>query len=108
MPNLLIFGFGYTGQALARRLRGKGWDVWAAVRSPASAQTAREAGVTPIPASDQAALIAAPPMNAILVTAPPDDHGCPALAALVPAMARAASAASRSADCRRPRWGSSA
>jgi len=89
LPNLLIFGFGYTGQALARRLRGKGWDVWAAVRSEASAQAAREAGVTPIQASDQAALIAAPPMNAILVTAPPDDHGCPALAALVPAMARA-------------------
>ncbi len=48
MPNLLIFGFGYTGQALARRLRGKGWDVWAAVRSPASADAARAAGVTPI------------------------------------------------------------
>jgi nucleoside-diphosphate-sugar epimerase len=89
LPNLLIFGFGYTGQALARRLRGKGWDVWAAVRSEASADAAREAGVTPIQTTDQAALIAAPPMNAILVTAPPDDHGCPALAALVPAMARA-------------------
>ena len=89
MPNLLIFGFGYTGQALARRLRGKGWDVWAAVRSPASADAARAAGVTPLDSADREALVAAPPMNAILVTSPPDDHGCPALAALVPAMARA-------------------
>lgn len=89
MPNLLIFGFGYTGQALARRLRGKGWDVWAAVRSPASAEAARAAGVTPIDSADHEALVAAPVMNAILVTAPPDDQGCPGLRALVPAMARA-------------------
>jgi nucleoside-diphosphate-sugar epimerase len=89
LPNLLIFGFGYTGQALARRLRARDWDVWAAVRSPASADAARAAGVTPIDSADRDALVAAPPMNAILVTAPPDDHGCPALAALVPAMARA-------------------
>ncbi len=89
MPNLLIFGFGYTGQALARRLRGKGWDVWAAVRSSASADAARATGVTPINAEDREALVAAPAMNAILVTAPPDDHGCPGLRALVPAMARA-------------------
>ena len=89
MPNLLIFGFGYTGQALARRLRGKGWDVWAAVRSETSVDAARAAGVTPIDSADREALVAAPPMNAILVTPPPGDHGCPALAALVPAMARA-------------------
>jgi nucleoside-diphosphate-sugar epimerase len=89
LPNLLIFGFGYTGQALARRLRGKGWDVWAAVRSSASADAARAAGVTPVNAEDRETLVAAPAMNAILVTAPPDDHGCPGLRALVPAMARA-------------------
>lgn len=89
MPSLLIFGFGYTGQAMARLMRGRGWDVWAAVRSDGSAQMARSVGVTPIDAGDRAALVAAPPMNAILVTAPPDDHGCPGLNALVPAMAQA-------------------
>ena len=89
MPNLLVFGFGFTGQALARRLLGEGWSVWAAVRSDASADAARALGVTPIDAGDRAALVAAPAMNAILVTAPPDDHGCPGLRALVPALAQA-------------------
>jgi len=89
VPNLLIFGFGYTGAALARRMRAQGWDVWAAVRSGSSAAEARAAGVTPIDATDRQALVDAPPMQAILVTAPPDDQGCPGLRALVPAMARA-------------------
>ncbi len=89
MPNLLVFGFGYTGQALARRMLGEGWNVWAAVRSGESAAHARAAGVTPIDAADREALVAAPAMNAMLITAPPDDHGCPGLNALVPAMARA-------------------
>ena len=89
MPNLLVFGFGFTGQALARRLLGEGWSFWAAVRSEESADAARALGVTPIDAGDRAALVAAPAMNAILVTAPPDDHGCPGLRALVPALAQA-------------------
>lgn len=89
MPNLLIFGFGFTGVAMARRMRALGWDVWAAVRSEATAAHARAEGVTPLDAADRAALVAAPAMNAILVTAPPDDHGCPGLNALVPAMAQA-------------------
>jgi nucleoside-diphosphate-sugar epimerase len=89
LSNLLIFGFGFTGQALARRMLARGWDVWAAVRSPESAEAARALGVTPIDATDQAALIAAPAMQAILITAPPDDHGCPGLNALVPAIAQA-------------------
>lgn len=89
MPSLLIFGFGYTGQAMARLMRGRGWDVWAAVRSAEAADHARAVGVTPVDAGDRAALVAAPVMNAILVTAPPDDHGCPGLNALVPALAQA-------------------
>lgn len=89
MPNLLVFGFGFTGQALARRLMAEGWDVWAAVRSTGSADTARAMGVTPIDAEDREALVAAPAMNAILVTAPPDEHGCPGLNSLVPALAQA-------------------
>lgn len=89
MPNLLIFGFGYTGRVFARRMQAEGWRVWAAVRSDSSAEEARAAGVTPIDGRDQAALVAAPPMTAILVTPAPTDRGCPALEALVPAIARA-------------------
>ena len=89
MKRLLIFGFGFTGRVFAARMQADGWDVWAAVRSEASAEEARAAGVTPIDSRDQAALVAAPPMTAILVTSPPTDHGCPALEALVPAIARA-------------------
>ncbi len=89
MPNLLVFGFGYTGQALARRMLGEGWDVWATARSAESADAARAMGATPVDATSREALVAAPVMNAILVTPPPDDHGCPALNALVPAMAQA-------------------
>ena len=89
MKRLLIFGFGFSGRVFAARMQADGWDVWAAVRSEASAEEARAAGVTPIDSRDQAALVAAPPMTAILVTSPPTDHGCPALEALVPAIARA-------------------
>lgn len=89
MQRLLIFGFGFTGRVFAARMQADGWDVWAAVRSEASAAEAQAAGVTPIDSRDQAALVAAPPMTAILVTSPPTDHGCPALEALVPAIARA-------------------
>ncbi len=89
MKRLLIFGFGFSGRVFAARMQADGWEVWAAVRSEASAEEARAAGVTPIDSRDQAALVAAPPMTAILVTSPPTDHGCPALEALVPAIARA-------------------
>lgn len=88
MPRLLIFGFGFTGQVFARRMKADGWDVWATVRDPATAEAARAAGVTPLDPTDQAALVAAPPMDAILVTAPPNERGCPGLEALVPAIAR--------------------
>ncbi len=89
MNRLLIFGFGYSGRVFARRMQLAGWEVWAAVRSQASAEDARAAGVIPIDSGDQAALVAAPPMTAILVTAAPTELGCPALEALVPAIAKA-------------------
>ena len=77
---LFIFGYGYTGRALARRL---GWDVTATARSVEAAQ-----GVTAVDPTDRTALCKAlKDTNAILVTAPPDDLGCPGLEALVPALA---------------------
>jgi len=85
---LLIFGFGFTGKALARRMTAKGWRVSATVRRPEDAAEARALGVEPVDPEDAPALAAAAgAAQAILVTAPPTDRGCPGLAALAPAIA---------------------
>ncbi|MDP1632441.1 MAG: SDR family oxidoreductase [Caulobacter sp.] len=90
MNHLLIFGFGFTGQALTRRMMADGWSVTAVVRSDDSAARARAQGVTPVEVTDQPGLIAAlKTTDAVLITAPPTESGCPALTALVPALARA-------------------
>jgi len=87
---LLVFGYGFTGQALARRMIAEGWGVAATARSPETAAAARADGVTPVdPANDPALAEALKTATAILVTAPPGPDGCPGLAALVPALARA-------------------
>jgi nucleoside-diphosphate-sugar epimerase len=86
--NLLVFGFGYTGKALARRLMPQGWTVAATVRKREDRAAAEALAVQPVDPSDAAALaVAAARARAILVTAPPGEHGCPALAALAPAIA---------------------
>ena len=85
---LLIFGFGFTGKALARRLMAKGWRVSATVRRPQDADEARSLGVQPLDPADAPGLAqAAGAAGAILVTAPPGERGCPGLAALTPAIA---------------------
>ena len=81
---LLIFGYGFTGRALARRLLGDGWTVSAAVRSPATEREALADGVLPVPLTGVGA--AACEADAILIAAPPDDHGCPGFSALAPAL----------------------
>ena len=86
--NLLIFGFGYSGRALARRRLAGGWTVSAAARSPEARAEAEALGVRAVDPADPAALAAAAAeARAILVTAPPGQAGCPGLAALAPAMA---------------------
>ena len=86
--NLLVFGFGYSGKALARRLMAKGWSVSATVRRTEDRQDALALGVTPVDPADESALAnAAAQARAILVTAPPGERGCPGLAALAPAIA---------------------
>ncbi|HYG27948.1 MAG TPA: SDR family oxidoreductase [Caulobacteraceae bacterium] len=82
---LFVFGYGFTGEALARRL---GWDVVATGRTPEQREALEAKGVAAIDPADRKALTAAlEDVTAILVTAPPGDHGCPGLSALVPALA---------------------
>ena len=86
--HLLIFGFGFSGKALARRMIARGWSVAATTRRAEDRETAQRLGVEPIDPTDAACLKqAAGRARAILITAPPGQTGCPGLEALVPAMA---------------------
>jgi nucleoside-diphosphate-sugar epimerase len=87
--NLLIFGFGYCGKALASRVKANGWSVAATVRAAEDRAAAIALGVQPLdPADPEALAEAAGKAHAILVTAPPGPRGCPGLEALAPAIAR--------------------
>ncbi|HEY0438102.1 MAG TPA: SDR family oxidoreductase [Phenylobacterium sp.] len=89
-PGLLIFGYGFTGRALRRRLQPQGWRIAATVRRPEDGARLKAQGVAPVQANDRAGLAqAVREARAILVTAPPDEKGCPGLNALVPALASA-------------------
>jgi nucleoside-diphosphate-sugar epimerase len=82
---LLSFGFGYVGSEVARRLIADGGEVTALVRQPFEVD-----GVKLVMLADAAAVQAAVARaDAILVTAPPTEIGCPGLAALAPVIARA-------------------
>lgn len=87
---LLIFGYGYAAGALAHRLQPRGWHVSATIRRPADRAKRDVEGVTPVTAGDKRALaLAVRDADAVLVTAAPDDEGCPGLRALAPALATA-------------------
>ena len=86
--NLLAFGFGYSARALARRLQAKGWSIAATARNPADRPGIESLGVRTVDPGDEAALAAATAAaQAILISAPPGERGCPGLAALAPAIA---------------------
>jgi len=88
--HLLVFGFGYTGKALARRMLERGWTVSATGRKAEDRAAIAAAGAGPIDPLDPGALVeAVAGADAILVTAPPNATGCPGLAALAPAIAAA-------------------
>jgi nucleoside-diphosphate-sugar epimerase len=75
---------------MARRLQAQGWEVAASIRDPADAARLQAEGVRPVLLSDPDALMAAlAETTALVITAPPGLEGCPALQALVPALARA-------------------
>jgi nucleoside-diphosphate-sugar epimerase len=87
---LFVFGFGYSAQALGRRLRPKGWKITATVRDERGAGALANQGVRPVALDDPGGVAQAlADAQAVLITAPPDAGGCPALQVLVPALARA-------------------
>jgi nucleoside-diphosphate-sugar epimerase len=87
---LLVFGFGFTGRAITRRLKPQGWSVAGTWRAEADAARIAADGAEPVAVADRAALDAeAARADAILITAPPGPDGCPALAPITSALARA-------------------
>ena len=83
MTRLLIFGYGFTGAALVRRLDG--WTVSATSRDARTRERMAAAGLDAIDPTDPAALgQAVAAADAILIAAPPGEPGCPGLAALAP------------------------
>ena len=80
---LVLFGYGFLGRAVARRALAEGWSAAAIVRGEDGADLARSDGVVPLPLADRAtSRDAAEAADALLVTAPPGEDGCPGLAAL--------------------------
>lgn len=86
---LFVFGFGFSAQALKRRLVPMGWSIAASCRDQAKAGFLISQGVVPVDLADPVGLgVALSQAQAVLITAPPGPEGCPALPALVPALAR--------------------
>ncbi len=88
--HLFIFGYGFSAKEAARRAKARGWTVGASVRRPEAAAALAADGVEAASAGDRDGLAEQlAKAQAVLVTAPPGPTGCPGLAALVPALARA-------------------
>lgn len=87
MPRLFCLGLGYTALALARRLRGEGWQVGGTCREADKAAALRAAGIDAVvaPADADGPIAAA---THLLASIPPDATGDPALALWGPAIAR--------------------
>ena len=85
--SLLVFGGGWLGRAAALEALRRGGKAVATSRD-ADTRAALEAdGIGAVDPADEAALAAAVAgASALLVTAPPDAHGCPGLKALIPAI----------------------
>ncbi|MDZ7626956.1 MAG: SDR family oxidoreductase [Parvularculaceae bacterium] len=80
MNKLLCLGYGYVARRLAGRLTGAGWAVAGTIRDAARAAGLSADGVTPVLWSSGALVPDVTDANAILVSTPPADGGCPALA----------------------------
>ncbi len=85
--DLLIFGGGWLGRAVAAEMLRRGGTATATSRDPATRDALAAEGPTPVDPADPAAVAAAVAgASAILITAPPTEAGCPGLQALIPAI----------------------
>ncbi len=85
--DLLIFGGGWLGEAVAKAAVARGDRVVLTSRDPARRAELAASGFEAIDPTDASALTqAVGRAKAILVTAPPGASGCPGLEALVPAI----------------------
>jgi len=86
-PQLFLFGPGFSALTLARRLGAKGWGVTGAARRAETREQLTALGYQAVGADDQAALSQAlGRADAVLISSPPSEAGCPALAALSPGL----------------------
>ncbi|OHB30603.1 MAG: NAD(P)-dependent oxidoreductase [Phenylobacterium sp. RIFCSPHIGHO2_01_FULL_69_31] len=87
---LFLFGYGFSGRAMARRMAGKGWEVFATYRDDAGAARIAADGHRGVDLGDRDAVTEAlSRASALLVTAPPGPQGCPGLNSLVGPLAQA-------------------
>lgn len=88
--SLLVFGAGYLGRAVLAEGAKRGLSLAATSRDPDRRAALEADGVAAIDPTDPAALTAAAAQaSAILITAPPEGHGCPGAKALLPALTEA-------------------
>lgn len=79
---LFCFGYGYTARALARRLAADGWSIAATARDAEKAAAIETDGATPVLWSDDGlAAGALDDVDAVLISTPPNETGCPSFRA---------------------------
>jgi nucleoside-diphosphate-sugar epimerase len=89
--SLLVFGGGWLGRAAALEAVRRGGKAVATSRDPDTRAALEAEGIGAVDPADETALAAAvATASALLVTAPPDAHGCPGLKALIPAITASA------------------
>jgi len=88
--SLLVFGAGYLGQAVLAEAKARGLSLVATSRDAGRRGALRSDGIMAVDPADTTALaVAVGQASAILVTAPPEGHGCPGAKALLPALTEA-------------------
>jgi len=88
MSRLLCFGFGFSAQALARKLIPRGWEVHATSRSQEGKAYIREHGAYDLPFPITDGDLSG--KTHLLISAPPNENGDPVLQSLGEALARCA------------------
>jgi len=86
-PTLLCLGYGYTARHVGALAMADGWKVKGTTRSPEKADALNAEGVAPILWGETLDTHTFEGVDAVLVSAPPDANGCPALRAAGEAIA---------------------